>query len=106
VTALIYCPFPDETTARHIGGVLLEEKLIGCINLGAAIQSLFVWNGERGDAQEVPALLKTDAALLDRAIVRLEDLHPYDAPAILGWPCIAGSATTDWLGQLGSGANE
>ncbi len=49
--------------------------------------SLFDWNGERGEAREAGMLLKTDAALLDKAISRLAGLHPYDQPAIAGWRC-------------------
>lgn len=104
MTALIYCPFPDADAAGSIGQTLLDEKLIGCINIGGAIQSVFCWNGETGSGDEVPALLKTDKSLLEQVIARLEDLHPYDAPAILGWPCIGGAATTEWLGELGKGA--
>ncbi|WP_100260069.1 divalent-cation tolerance protein CutA [Qipengyuania seohaensis] len=106
MTALIYCPFPNEDSAKEIGRALIEEGLIGCINVGPSIHSLFVRNSKIGESEETPALLKTDKSLLQRAISRLEILHPYDTPAILGWPCVAGSATTDWLGQLGSGANE
>jgi periplasmic divalent cation tolerance protein len=29
--------------------------------------------------------MKTDATMLERAIARLEALHPYETPAILGW---------------------
>lgn len=103
MTALIYCPFPDEETAAAIGSTLLDEDLIGCINIGAPIRSLFSWNGERGEGVETPALIKTDAALLEKAIVRLEGLHPYEAPAIVGWRCdAAGGATQAWLGAIGS----
>ena len=103
MTALIYCPFPDEETAEKIGSTLLDEDLIGCINIGAPIRSLFAWDGERGEGIEVPALLKTHAQLLDPAIARLEGLHPYDAPAILGWNCdAAGAGTQEWLDGIGS----
>lgn len=100
MSALIYCPFPDTATARETGQKLLDEGLIGCINIGASIISLFEWAGERGEGEECPALLKTDASLLERAIARLDDLHPYDTPAILGWPCITSGATQDWLAGL------
>ena len=103
MTALVYCPFPDAETAQRIGGQLLDEGLIACINIGNSITSLFAWDGERGSAEEIPALLKTDAALLEQAIVRLEALHPYESPAILGWPCQAGAATRSWLGGLATG---
>ena len=102
MTALIYCPFPDQETADKIGAALLDEELIGCINIGAPIRSLFAWGGERGEGTEVPALLKTNAGSLDWAIARLESLHPYDAPAILGWNCdAAGAATQAWLDGIG-----
>lgn len=101
MTALIYAPFPDAATAERIGGQLLDEGLIGCINIGGPIRSLFVWQGTRGEAEEVPALLKTGAALLEAAVARLEELHPYDAPAISGWRCdVSGAATQAWLGEL------
>ena len=103
MTALVYCPFPDAETAQRIGGQLLDEGLIGCINMGASITSMFIWDGERGSAEEIPALLKTDVSLLDQAIARLETLHPYESPAILGWPCQAGAATRSWLGELATG---
>ena len=106
MTALIYCPFPNEDSAKEIGRALIEDGLIGCINVGPSIYSLFVWNSKIGESEEIPALLKTDKSLLQQSFCRLEVLHRFDTPAILGCPCVAGSATTDWLGQLGSGANE
>ena len=63
--------------------------------------SLFEWNSERGEAGEAGMLIKTDAALLARAIARLAELHPYDQPAILGWTCDATTPeTAAWLGAL------
>lgn len=101
MTALIYCPFPDEECALAIGRTLIDEKLIACINVGGAIRSLFCWQGKASAGEEIATILKTDRALLEPAIARLEDLHPYDAPAILGWQCdAAGKATQAWLGEL------
>ena len=101
MTALIYCPFPDEEVALRIGRTLVEEGLVGCINVGASIRSIFAWQGEIGESTEVAALLKTDRSQLDLAIARLEDLHPYESPAILGWHCdAAGNATKAWLGDV------
>ncbi len=104
MSALIYCPFPDEAAARAVGKALLDEGLIACINIGAPIASVFEWNGERGEGAECPTLLKTHASVLEVAIARLEELHPYEAPAVLGWPCMAGKATSEWLGSIGGTA--
>lgn len=99
--ALIWCPFPDAASAAATARTLLDERLVACVNILPAMLSLFEWNGERGEASEVGTLLKTDAALLDRAIARLGEEHPYDEPAILAWLCDAASpGTIAWLGGL------
>lgn len=104
MTALIYCSFPDEGSALEAGRVLLDEGLAACINVGSPIRSVFVWQGLVEEGVEVAAVLKTQSSLLGRAIARLEDLHPYDSPAILGWHCeAAGSATQAWLAELRPG---
>ena len=101
MTALIYCPFPDTGCAEQIGRVLIEEGLVACINIGGAIRSIFSWDGVVDEGEEVPGLLKTSAGKLDQAIARLESLHPYDAPAIVGWHCdAAGVAAREWLEAL------
>ena len=99
--ALIWCPFPDAPSAAATAKLLLDERLAACANILPAMLSLFEWNGERGESSEAGVILKTDAALLDRAVARLAELHPYDEPAILGWRCDAATpGTAAWLGRL------
>jgi periplasmic divalent cation tolerance protein len=58
------------------------------------------------EAAEVGALFKTDAALLDQAVARLAELHPYETPAVLGWRVdAAAAATASWLGTLANKHN-
>ena len=99
--ALIWCPFPDEEAALSAIHMLLDEKLIACGNVLPGMTSVFVWSGAKGTAHEVGTLLKTNADLLDRAIARLVELHPYDEPAVLGWRCDAGApGTLAWLAGI------
>lgn len=101
MSALIYAPFPDRSTARAAATQLLDEKLIACANLLGDIEALFDWDGERGTSEEIGVLFKTDADILEAAVARIEALHPYDTPAVLGWKCdAAGAATAGWLGAL------
>jgi periplasmic divalent cation tolerance protein len=75
--------------------------LIACANILGAVRSVYEWNGERGDAREVGVLFKTDASRLDAAVARIAELHPYAAPAVLGWRCdTAAPATAEWLRAL------
>ncbi|NVE95370.1 divalent-cation tolerance protein CutA [Altererythrobacter lutimaris] len=106
MSALIYCPFPNREAARAIASQLLDEEWIACANVLGEVESLYQWEGERGQASEVAVLLKTNASLLDRAVARLSDLHPYDVPAVLGWKCDAvGGEAAAWLSKLSPGSN-
>jgi periplasmic divalent cation tolerance protein len=101
IPALIWCPFPDRECASGIAKTLLDEGLIACANMLGEMLSLFDWNGERGEATETGVLLKTNSLVLEKAIARLTELHPYDEPAILGWRCDAAApGTAAWLGAL------
>ena len=94
---MIWCPFGDVPSARAVIAQLLDEKLVACGNILPGLTSLFVWNGESGEERECGVLLKTTAALLDPAMQRLEDLHPYDQPAIGGWTVRTSQSTSAWL---------
>ena len=78
---------------------LLGERLIACANLVPGVESLFRWRGKRERAGETGAIFKTTAVRLDKAMTRLREIHPYDAPAITGWPVIVDADTLAWLRQ-------
>ena len=101
MTALIWSPFADEASAEAAAGQLLDERLIACANILPPMRSIYTWEGERNEAVEVGVLFKTDAAVLDLATARLAEIHPYEAPAILGWRTgTAAAPTSDWLRSL------
>lgn len=83
--ALVWCPFPDVETAREIASTLVQERLSACANIMPAIEAVFAWQGEVSNATECAALFKTTARKLDALTRRLEELHPYETPAIMGW---------------------
>ncbi|KEO89425.1 divalent cation transporter [Erythrobacter longus] len=98
--ALVWCPFPDAKTARAIAGTLLEEKRIACANILPGVESVFTWNGEVSSETETAVLFKTTAGQLRALTKRLEELHPYETPAIMGWLVDATPPKTlEWLNQ-------
>ena len=98
MSALLWCPFPDEASAEAAARQLLDERLIACANILPPMRSLYTWQGERGEAAEVGVLFKTDASALDRATARLAEIHPNDTPAVLGWRTdAAAKPTAEWL---------
>ena len=104
MSALIWCPFADEEAAAAAARQLLDERLVACANILPPMRSIYAWQGEVHENREVGVLFKTDAALLERATARLAAIHPYDAPAVLGWKAdAAAAATAEWLGSRTGG---
>lgn len=95
---MIWCPFPDEETAENIAAKLVEERLVACANILGSIKSVFLWEGKVQKSAECGVLFKTGTGNLANAVARLEQLHPYETPAIMGWDCSGASAgTASWI---------
>lgn len=59
---------------------------------------MYRWQGAIEQANEVPMLIKTQAARYAALEAALRDLHPYDVPEIIALPIGAGlPAYLDWL---------
>ena len=100
---LIYTTWPDSASARSAAGILLSEKLIACCNIIPAAQSIYIWEGEVQESQEVIAFFKTTRPAADRLSDRLAELHPYETPAIIAnWTNKIGSseAFSNWVAEV------
>lgn len=94
---LVYCPCPDAEVAAALAEKLLAEKLVACVNILPAMQSLYVDAGVLQRSSEVAILLKTSAAQAERLLDRLNELHPYEIPAILLLEAEANAAFANWV---------
>ncbi len=95
---LITTTVSSEDQAVTIIRTLLDERLIACGNIMPAVRSLYRWEGKVCDEAEVAFLLKTTPANAVKTMERLEELHPYDVPAIELWD-VAGAnlAFLNWV---------
>jgi len=89
---------PDLLLAKRIAHMLVEENLAACVNLGAPVLSMYMWEGELEGTEEIPLVIKTTQAALPALTERLTELHPYEVPEILVLP-VAGGAEPylDWV---------
>ena len=81
---------PSREAARRIADALLSERLAACIQL-LDMESHYIWDAKRVAEPEVMLLAKTRANLFQRAIARIEAMHPYETPEILAHAFAAGS---------------
>lgn len=97
---LVLTTFPDGEQARQMAGRLLDERLAACVSVFPAVESHYVWNGERQAAVEVPVMIKTTAEAYALLEARLREWHPYELPEIIALPVASGlQAYLDWVGQ-------
>jgi periplasmic divalent cation tolerance protein len=93
----LYTTFPDEDTARRVCRTLVAEGWVACANL-LPMQSIYKWEEKIEEEGEVAALLKTRAELIAQIEARLTAEHPYEVPALVVWPIVAGHGPyLDWI---------
>ena len=74
------CP---QDKAEGITNLLLEEKLVACVNRVGLVKSKYFWKGKIQTDDECILFLKTTDELVHRTIKRLEEIHPYEVPEIV-----------------------
>lgn len=72
---------------------LVDDRLVACGNVTVTpVRSIYRWEGEVEEADEVAVVLHTRRSLADRVIARTEAEHPYDTPQVLVVPVAAAAA--------------
>ena len=82
----VYATFGSAEEAYRIGRAMVEERLAACVNILGPCQSVYRWEGEVEETEEVAAIFKTRAGEAARLIARIRDMHSYDVPAAVVWP--------------------
>lgn len=94
----VHITAPNRDTAEELARALVDERLAACVNIIAGVRSVYRWEGQVHEDDEVLCLAKTRPDLLPALCARVETLHPYDVPEILAFEVAEGSAAyLDWL---------
>jgi periplasmic divalent cation tolerance protein len=105
VIVSVYATFANDEEARRVGRMAVEEGLAACVNVLGACHSIYRWQGEIEEAEEVAAIFKTAANRAEALVARIGELHSYDVPAAVIWPIEGGlEAYRAWvLAESGGG---
>ncbi len=86
--------------ARDVGRVLVQERLAACVNMVQGVRSLFWWEDQVQEGEEVAMICKTRADLLDKLVERVRDVHSYDCPCVVALPITGGNPPfIEWIGR-------
>ncbi len=94
---ILHITCPDHSVAADLAEALLEQRLVACASIGAAVESRYRWKGVVEQAAEVLLELKTRPALAHEVEAVITALHPYDVPAILRIPADANTQYSAWV---------
>lgn len=76
----------SEEEGLKIARVLVEEKVVACVNLFPGIRSVFQWQGKVTEEQEVLLFAKTVSGAFNRLVSVVRAHHSYDVPEIIALP--------------------
>ncbi len=98
---IVFVTTPTVEDGRKIAQVLVKEKLAACVNILPGITSIYTWEGEISDDDEVLLVIKTRADLFDSLSATVEKEHPYDVPEVIAMPITAGTAGyLQWIDEV------
>lgn len=81
---------PSMEAGRTLASRLVEEGIAACGNLLPGVVSIFRWEDEVQEEDEVLLVLKTTGERLPDLFRRVPELHPYDVPEVLSLPVDVG----------------
>lgn len=84
----------------RIARSLVDSRLAACVNIIPSLRSIYQWQGETQDEEELLLLIKTRMALFEQVEGKVKETHSYEVPEIVALPIIQGSETyVNWLNQ-------
>jgi periplasmic divalent cation tolerance protein len=95
---MVYVSASSRIEAERIARVLLDERLVACVNVVDSVFSFFHWEGKVESGEECLLIMKSRVDLFVVLEERVRALHSYDVPEIVAVPIVLGSmAYFDWM---------
>ena len=88
----VYVACANAAEAEKIARAAIDERLAACANILPPMQSIYRWQGQVEQAQEVAIIFKTVADKMPALEILVKSMHSYDCPCIVAWPIVAGNA--------------
>jgi len=94
----VYVTAADGAEAELIARTVVEERLAACANMLGATKSVYWWEGQVCEGEEVALVLKTSNGRKSELVSRIRQLHSYDCPCIACLPIVDGNPDfLEWI---------
>jgi len=88
---IIYTTTSNREEAKRIARLLLEKRLVACVNIFPKVESIYWWMGKVEEAEETAMIAKTTESKVKEVIDAIKSMHSYEVPAIIAIPIFDGS---------------
>lgn len=107
VPCVLFSTCPTIECARHIAETLIINKLAAGVNLVPHMQSIYWWQGEVKNHEEVWLIVKTQSCHFTEIQELFAKLHPYQVPELIMLPITQGLPSyLAWLEEICASKSE
>lgn len=97
---LVLCTVNTRDLANNIAKSLVSEQLAACVNISENITSVYTWDNEVVEDNEILLIIKSKKNLFTKVEAKIKQLHIYDVPEIISIDIQDGSNDyLKWLNQ-------
>lgn len=91
--------------ARELAREMVSRSLAACVQV-SAVDSLYRWQGVLHEEPEWRLLFKTREGVAPALMAAIRERHPYELPAICGWPAaLADADFARWVDTQTAGSS-
>ena len=98
---VVLTTLPADGDSAGLATILVQERLVACVNILPPMKSIYRWADGIEDATEHQLVLKTTQTQVPALQQRIRDLHPYDVPEFVVLSIVDGSDSyLAWLTRM------
>lgn len=99
---MVYITVPDQSLARQLAEILVQEKLAAGVNIAGPVESIFRFEGKMKKATEWQLFAQVFEGDFNRLKEVVIAKHPYKVPCIVGWNLDRGHVPfLEWIENRG-----
>jgi len=87
--SVVITTYPDKESAKQAAKWLVEKRLAACVHI-FPIDSVYFWQGNIFEDNEVTLLIKSKTALFEKIAAEIKQNHSYECPEIIQIPITGG----------------
>ena len=97
--SIIITTYPNKEAAKTIAKLLVEKRLAACVQM-IPIESIYLWQDNICDDNEVVLFIKSKTVLFDKIVAEIKVNHSYEVPEIIQIPISDGLPEyLRWIGD-------